>query len=265
MIRLFNHSITQSLNHPISWVPIFCYHRICPEEEIGTDSRSLCVSPAQFERQMFLLKILGYRTISLQDLVSYYQDRKNIHSRSVVLTFDDGYEDNYFYAFPVLRKLKFRATIFLVTDLIGKKNSWDSGKVPLLKESQIEEMHSAGIDFGSHTATHLDLTQTNGNLIKEELLRSKEKLISLTRRLEVSFCYPYARTNETAKKLVEEAGYFCALAGSEGIGEGAEELFSMHRIQIFPSNNLFDFWRKLQSWYPYWMKVQQQKLKSSKT
>lgn len=221
----------------------------------------MCVFPPQFERQMFLLKLLRIQTISLQDLVSFYQARKNIHPRSVVLTFDDGYEDNYFYAFPILRKYGLRATIFLVTDLIGKKNSWDSGTIQLLRESQIEEMHSAGIDFGSHTATHLDLTQTNGNLIREELLRSKEKLISLTRRLEISFCYPYARASEAAKKVVQEAGYFCALAGSEGIGEEVEDLFSLHRIQIFPSNNLFDFWRKLQSWYPRWMKYIQKKIR----
>src|SRR3989338_5209539 len=111
----------------MNWVPILCYHRICPMEEVGKDSRSLCVTPKQFERQMFLLKALGYQPTTLQELSAHLKDQKNIKKRSIVLTFDDGYEDNYTYAFPLLKKYSFPATIFLVTDWIGKKNVWDSG------------------------------------------------------------------------------------------------------------------------------------------
>lgn len=238
----------------IPWVPILCYHRICPQNMISTDSRSLCVTPEQFKRQISLLKFLGYRPISVQDLVAFLQARKNLDGKPVILTFDDGYEDNYIYAFPILKKFSFSATIFLVTDLIGKKNLWDSGTAALLNESQIEEMHLAGIGFGSHTAAHIDLSRKKLAEIKEELSRSKRKIEALTSRLDTPFCYPYSRLHPSVKTLLRECGYACAFAGDTGPCNQAEDLFELMRLQIFPSNSLFDFWRKIQPWYPRWFK-----------
>lgn len=243
----------------INRVPILCYHRVCPESEIGVDSRSLCVSPSQFKNQMRLLKFFGYRSITTQDLIAYLQARKNLPPRSILLTFDDGYEDNYRWAFPILKKFSFTATIFLVTDFIGNTNAWDSGTVPLLNESQIEEMMLAGIQFGSHACTHLDMSKEIGDKIKKELETSKEKLERLTSRLDIPFCYPYTRFNAAAKNAVAEAGYTCAMSGDHGAREQLEDLFNLMRIQIFPSNSLFDFWRKIQSWYPGWMSYQKQR------
>lgn len=245
------------------WIPILCYHRVCPQKEVGTDSKSLCVTPAQFKNQMALLKLFRYQPISLQDLTAFLQSRKNINSRSVVLTFDDGYEDNYLYAFPILKRFSFPATIFLVTDLIGKKNLWDSGTTSLLNETQIEEMSQNGIIFGSHTATHIDLTQKSSGEVREELQRSRIKLEELTSRFDIPFCYPYARVNETSKNLAQESGYFCALAGDRGAQIQKQNYFELTRIQIFPSDSTFRFWKKIQPWYPQWLRFQQ-KLKNSK-
>ena len=243
----------------MSNIPVLCYHRVCPVGERGVDSPSLCVSPQQFYRQMRLLQGLGYRTITSQDLVAYSEARKNLPKKSVLLTFDDGYEDNYTYAFPILKRFSFKATIFLVTDHIGKKNVWDSGSVPMLKKEQIEEMHFRGIIFGSHTQTHLDLSRGNLEQLKAELQNSKKYLEELTRRLDTSFCYPYARLNPLAKSLVKESGYLCAFAGDGAADSvnGELDLFEIKRIQVFPSTSLFGFWKKIQPWYPRWLKIQQ--------
>ena len=147
----------------VPWIPILCYHRVCPKNEIGKDSPSLCVTPEQFKNQMSLLKLLGYLPLSVQALLASLQGRRNLGRRPVLLTFDDGYADNYVYAFPILKKFSFTAVIFLVTDFLGKKNVWDSGSVSLLNEGQVEEMHMNGISFGSHTATHIDLNQKSEN------------------------------------------------------------------------------------------------------
>ncbi len=213
-------------------IPVLCYHRVCPANERGADSPSLCVSPEQFYAQMRLLKWLGYRTLTPQDLVAYSESRKNLPKKSVLLTFDDGYEDNYTYAFPILKKLAFKATIFLVTNQINGKNVWDSGALSMLKENQIEEMHLGGIIFGSHTETHCDLSRGNLEQLKIELVNSKKKLEEITHRFDLSFCYPYARLNPLAKQIVKENGYLCAFAGDSGSSNGNLDLFEIPKIPL---------------------------------
>lgn len=241
----------------LPWTPILCYHRVCPKEDFGVDSHSICVTPGQFQRQMALLKWLGFRTISLQDLVAFLKLQKNIPSRSVVLTFDDGYQDNYTYAYPILKKHRFTATVFLVTGHIGNKNSWDSGTVSLLNREQIEEMQSGGINFGSHSSSHLDMSQADAEAIRTDIGKSRTEIESIGARTDIPFCYPYSKLNDEVKKWVKEASYLCATAVDQGPYEQSLDLFEMRRIQVFPSTSLFGFWKKLQSWYPAWLRIQQ--------
>ena len=240
------------------WIPILCYHRVCPVRERGQDSPSLCVTPEQFSKQMLLLKVFGYQPITVQNLTAILEDRKLPPKKAVCITFDDGYKDNYLYAFPILKRFSYPATIFLVTHNIGLKNFWDSGSLSLLNFNEIEEMSFKGIQFGSHTASHLDLSQADEVLIKKELEISKKKIEEITSRLDISFCYPYSRLNPLAKELVKEAGFICGFAGDEGAMEQKQDLFQLMRIQIFPSTSLFGFWKKLQPWYPKWMRYQKE-------
>jgi peptidoglycan/xylan/chitin deacetylase (PgdA/CDA1 family) len=244
-------------------IPVLCYHRVCPDHEIGIDSRSLCVSPEQFATQMRLIKIFGYTPVTIQNMVAFLQNRKNPPRHPIVITFDDGYEDNYTYAYPILKRYSFPAAVFLVTDYIGKKNNWDSGNLSLLNEAQIEEMHLGGITFGSHTASHIDMVQSDLAKIKDELEISRKKIEFLTSSSDISFCYPYTRYNEQARQLVQDLGYSCAFAGDQGQSQQHTDLFDILRIQVFPSTSLFGFWKKIQLWYPEWMSMQK-RLKQSK-
>lgn len=244
-----------------SWVPVLCYHRVCPEAEFGK-FRSLCVTPQKFRSQMNLLKRLGYVSLSLQNLAAYLRGQKNIPSKSVAITFDDGYQDNFTHAWPVLQKTGMAANIFLVTDLIGKSNVWDQDPAgtmhasPLLTEDQIKEMRDGGVFFGSHTASHIDMTKENPAKVRAELERSKKKIEDLTRRYDTAFCYPYGRLSEETKRWAREAGYSCALAADSGPLRQGADLFEMRRVQVFPSTSLFGFWKKIQPWYPKWAEFQ---------
>lgn len=238
-----------------SWVPILCYHRICPEADFGK-FRSLCVTPENFRSQMNLLKRLGYGSLSLQNLSAYLRGQKNIPFKSVAITFDDGYGDNFTHAWPILQETGMVANIFLVTDLIGKVNVWDQENVPLLAESQIEEMRDGGVFFGSHTASHIDMTKEDPDKVRAELERSKKKIEDLTRRYDTALCYPYGRLSAEAKRWAREAGYLCALATDSGPLRQEADLFEMRRVQVFPSTSLFGFWKKLQCWYPRWVEIQ---------
>jgi len=238
-----------------AWIPILCYHRVCPKNEFGK-VRSVCVTPESFRSQMRLLKFLGYKPQSLQNVVAYLQIQKNLPSKSVVITFDDGYRDNLIHALPVLKEFGFSATIFLVTGLIGKTNAWDGEEIPLMNEDEIRRVMEAGIGLGSHTAHHVNLTQTVGEGARTELAESREKLEELTWRKDIPFCYPYGRLNEKVKILVKETGYSCGIATDSGPLEQSRDLFEMRRIQVFPSTTLFGFWKKIQPWYPRWAQYQ---------
>ena len=233
-------------------IPVLCYHRVCPKSERGQDSPSLCVSPEQFESQMGLLKLLGYTTVSVQNAAAAMERRKNLPARSVAVTFDDGYEDNYTYAFPILKKMGFMATVFLITDFIGKTNAWDSGKVRLLNEGQIREMHRNGIVFGSHTVSHLDMSKASAEQMKDELMRSKQVVDGLTSRVDTVFCYPYTRLNAQAKLLSRERLF---LRGFRRPAEsaGQNDILKSPRAG-FSSTSLFGFWKKTIS-YPAWMRM----------
>jgi peptidoglycan/xylan/chitin deacetylase (PgdA/CDA1 family) len=207
---------------------------------------------------MRFLKWMGYRTLTVQDLLAAVRLQKKFPKRSVVLTFDDGYEDNYTHALPILKKFSFTAVVFLVTDHIGKKNVWDSGTIPLLNEKQIQEMQNHGIDFGSHTANHADMTQEKIETIKKELEKSRQAVESLTGRQDIAFCYPYSRLSAESKELVRQAGYVCAFSGDSGPIQQAEDIFDLMRVQVFPSTSLFKFWKKIQPWYPRWQRWQRQ-------
>ena len=246
-----------------NWIPVLCYHRVAPKSEWGPDSSSLCVTPEQFHFQLRLLKWLGYSTIMPQSLTAFLKAQKNLPKKPVLLSFDDGYEDNYRYALPILKKFSFRAVIFLITEALGKKNTWDSGTLSMLTEAQVQEMLLAGIEFGSHTQTHLDLSKAPEDQIRTELKNSLEKLKEITQRTDISFCYPYSRFTPQAKKLVEEAGYLCAFAGDNEF-EG-QDLFQLMRIQVFPKTSLFGFWKKIQPWYPAFAKLQKDRKKKKQS
>ncbi len=238
-----------------SWVPILCYHRVCPEAEFGK-FRSICVTPENFRSQMRLLKTLGYTSLSIQNFIANQRLQKNIPSKSVVITFDDGYADNFTRAFPILKEFGMTANIFLVTDLIGKVNAWDGEQVPLLNPDQIRSMRDGGMIFGSHTRNHIDMTKEVPEKVKAELEGSRRQVEEITLRKDTAFCYPYGRLNEETKRQVRDAGYSCGLATDSGPLEQSQDLFELRRVQVFPGTSLFGFWKKIQPWYPRWMEFQ---------
>ncbi|MFA5363307.1 MAG: polysaccharide deacetylase family protein, partial [Candidatus Omnitrophota bacterium] len=125
-------------------VPILMYHRF------GYQKNSLSVTPENFERQLVYLKNNGYRVISLDALVQGIGQNKKFGRKTAVITVDDGWEDNYTCAYPVLKKFGFPVTIFLAVDLIGKKPEF-------LTWEQVKTMQKDKIGFGCHTKNHIYL------------------------------------------------------------------------------------------------------------
>lgn len=165
---------------------ILMYH------SVGHNGESFTVTPEAFRSQMRYLKINGYKVMSLQDLISAHTSGK-IPDRAVAITFDDGYEDNFTEAFPILREFGLSATIFLVTGLVGGVRTNKLGvSFPMLSWKQIEMMHQSGlISFGGHTVNHVRLSSIDEHQINREIYKSFEDIGEHLSDSSKIFAYPW--------------------------------------------------------------------------
>jgi peptidoglycan/xylan/chitin deacetylase (PgdA/CDA1 family) len=179
---------------------------------------------------MRYIKENSFKTLTLTEMVDIWNQKIKEPYKAVVLTFDDGYLNNYDVAFPILKAFGLTATIFLTTDFIGKRCTWDKKEgIPdlhLLTWEMIREMHHYDIDFQPHSATHPHLTNLTVSQIEEEIKRSKqaiEKNLGKECRL---FCYPYGESDERVVNILIKLGFTAAVAGQPA----QEDLYSLRRI-----------------------------------
>jgi peptidoglycan/xylan/chitin deacetylase (PgdA/CDA1 family) len=232
-------------------IPIVMYHSIV--ENVSKDNL-LEVSADIFDKQMKFLKKHHYNVAALAEVKDYIEGKKKIPGRTIVLTFDDGYKDNYTYVFPILKKYNFPATVFIILSNMGKQGYLDWG--------EIKEMQDSGlVTFGSHTFTHpfLDVLQSPLDL-KNEVAGSKAALEEKLGRPVKLFCYPSGRFNDRVVQAVKDAGYEEATAGNPGSKIPNNNLLILKRLRISEnSNNLFVFWFETTGYYNFIRQVQHRK------
>ena len=190
----------------LSKLPVLLYHRVVNNKKEHGKHR-IYIYKKEFEKQLKFLAKNSYKTLNFRDLEYYHS--MDPRTPKVIITFDDGYIDNYNIVFPLLKKYNFTAVIFLVSKL--KQNEWGiaEGEPPfdLLTESQIIEMSEYGIEFGSHTQTHRDLLRLDSESAKEEIEGSKNDIETLTGKQVISFAYPFGGINDNIKKITSDSGY----------------------------------------------------------
>lgn len=249
-------------------IPVIMYHRVVNDESEG-GVHGTYVTAKKFEEHLKFLKEHNYETITFKELLNIgYRNRFNRGKKYIILTFDDGYEDNYKIAFPLLKKYQFNCIIYLVSHLTY--NKWDvevpenpEKRFPLMTWDMIKEMQKYGIEFGGHTMTHQKLAHIPFEKAKEEIVKSKEVLEKNLGEKLVCFAYPYGDLNEEVKAFVKECGYSFAVATDSGDISFSEDLFQIRRIGIFPTINMFGFKRKVKGNYNF-IKLRREQ-KSSKS
>lgn len=198
-----------------------------------------------FASHMKLLHDKGFKTVTPDDISEKASGNETGNGKNVVITFDDGYLDNYSYAFPILRKYGFCATIFLVTDLVGQYNVWDASQpVQLMGWSQVREMADCGISFQSHTRTHPNLQSLDDGAIMNELLGSRHKIEDILGFSVRHLAYPYGSFDQRVSRLADMAGYRSGWAA----GHAAGSAFAMERMQVTSSDNNLRFAFKASGW-----------------
>ncbi|KJS14503.1 MAG: hypothetical protein VR69_17395 [Peptococcaceae bacterium BRH_c4b] len=251
--RLSGYTVAHSMPLDVSrGIPILMYHKVNPDPTAG--GYGLRVTPRVFERDMRYLKTNGFHTVSLLDLADHFNRGTPLPARPVVITFDDGYLDNYTYAFPILKKYGMTAIIFVVADTVGGINSFDynNRRQPLNHMAgwgELREMARAGITIGSHTLTHPHLAEVSPDIARQEIADSKKKLEQgLGGKVEF-FCYPYGSYNFLTAQLVQESGYVAAVTIEQGLGRKEDGLFTLRRIRIRGDYTQATFLHELTRYY----------------
>ncbi len=179
----------------------------------------------------------------------------------VVITFDDGFKDNYTHASPVLQKLGFTATIFLATGFIGNKRGKFKGK-DIVNWSEVKELSRSGIRFGSHTVTHPQLRSLDKEKILYEIQCSKEDLEGKLGMPVTAFSYPYKFPEEDSafmdwlESILLKYRYKCGVSTRLGTTTVKDSQFFMKRLPVNSDDDLQLFRAKLEGWYDWLYYVQ---------
>ncbi|KXG76739.1 Poly-beta-1,6-N-acetyl-D-glucosamine N-deacetylase [Fervidicola ferrireducens] len=233
-----------------SRITVLAYHHIIPGP-LPKDTKSLAtITASEFEAQMEFLYKNGYYTASLKELEDFLYKKKDLPHKTVLITFDDGYESNYIYAFPVLKKYGLRATIFLIGSRIAEDEKEFNSQEKLAKLSwhQIKEMAESGlIEFGSHTfdAHHyLNGKPVTISTSSNDLEKDFEKLENLFRDKGLprpfAFAYPYGRYNDDLIRAAKKF-YTLGFTINKGYVYHNSNPFELSRIIVPPHTGIEEF------------------------
>lgn len=202
-------------------IPVLAYHLV------NNLNHSLAVSSEEFDQQMKKLQAAGFQTILPDQLIAYLKGEKvDLPEKPLVITFDDGYQDNYTNAFPILQKYGFQGAIMMIADKIDSPG--------YLTSSQIKEMAEAGFLLGGHTKTHRDLTGLTQEQLKEEIAGGKKRVEKASQKDAIAIAYPYGFFDLASCQAVQNAGYQGAFTLLTGLNKrGVDNVYLMRRIPVF--------------------------------
>ena len=233
----------------VNRITVLMYHRI--GEACNDWERRYSVSPERFAEHMGALQRRGMQPCPIEDFVSWLEGGGTLREGSFVLTFDDGYLGIYEHAFPRLSQMGWPATVFLVSDLIGKEDTWTghenpSGKTyPLLGRSEIEAMVRGGFSFHSHSRSHPDLRQLAKSRLMEELVGARRDLENLLGRPVPYLAYPYGRYDENVVDVVKACGYTAAFSVQPGFNRRDVDPYRIRRLDVYGTDTAGALMRKI--------------------
>lgn len=241
--------------------PILAYHAVHPLRRDDVN-----VTPENFAQQMAWLAHSGYRGVSLANYLACTKADPRAAERLIAITFDDGYQDNLTYAWPILAQHSFTATIFMITDLVGAQTPhyqpWlqtypdvPSTAYRYLSWEELGDLQAKGAEIGSHTCSHPYLDQLGLAAQAVEIEHSKRTLESELATTITSFCYPAGHFTDATLTLVRKAGYQQAVVTPWRRGQIRGDSFTLKRVGIYMLDDLrrfrfkvspaFDFYRTI--------------------
>ena len=211
-------------------VPILMYHRI--NAAPPPSHRSLTVHPADFARQMGWLKQQGYRSITQRELSDALFLGKRLGPKPIMITFDDGYSEVFHKAVPVLKGLGMRATAYVIS---GRTLRSDT---VFLTWHLLRALERDGVEIGSHTVEHRDLTSLSDGEALRELVQSRR---AFERRLGHPvqwLAYPFGAYDSRIERLARRAGYVLAVTTEHGVVQSSRRPLALRRLRILDSTGV---------------------------
>jgi len=238
------------------FMPVLMYHKI-PDAPIAT-RHQIFVTKENFAQHLAYFKSHDISPITFRDYQDFASGRRPLAEfpkRSIVLTFDDGYTDNYTNLLPLMQQYGYRGVLYLLGDFEVRHNQWDLAANPtepraeIMSEAQKRAFVAAGWEIGAHTQTHPRLATLPPAEAATEIASSKAEL---ERRLGIevlSFAYPYGNLSPETKRLVQQAGFTYAVATDSGGLHLEDDRMQIFRINMFPHETGGSLFKKTSSWY----------------
>ncbi|MCS4488661.1 polysaccharide deacetylase family protein [Streptococcus sciuri] len=232
-------STWQKEEKPVS-IPILMYHAIHDMDPSEAESTNLIVSPSVFESHIKRLKDEGYYFLSPEEAYKALTENSLPSQKVVWLTFDDGDEDFYTQAYPILKKYGAKATNNVITGFV------ENGNAGNLTLDQMQEMKKNGMSFQAHTVTHTDLSTQPLDRQSSELTDSKSFLDKALSQDTIALAYPSGRYNDTTLQVASQT-YKLAMTTNEGLAEYSDGLLSLDRVRVLPSMTADDLLASMQA------------------
>ncbi|MDP2867648.1 polysaccharide deacetylase family protein [Methyloversatilis sp.] len=218
-------------------IPVLMYHRV-GDTSNAWEAR-YGIRPEDFRAHMQALADVGYRAVTIDDMVKWLEGDLTLPEGAFLLTFDDGFKGVMDHAMPVLQQLGWPATVFLVSDLIGSRDEWTrtsnpSGQThPLLDADDIRTMSAAGFSFHSHTRSHASLPTLDDDALADQLAGSRRALQNLLGHDVDYIAYPFGHLDERVEVATRAAGYRVAFSTQPGFNRNDVNRLRIRRLDVF--------------------------------
>ena len=229
-------------------IPVLMYHRV----GVPDHARDVyCIRPERFVAQMRALAEANYRAVSVEDFDAWRRGEKSLPENSFVLTFDDGFTGVHDFAAPVLKKLEWPATVFLVAGKLGGQSDWEvtTGEPmhphPLMNAAQLSNLSAQGFSLHSHSLLHHDLTTLEASTLEQDLCDSRALISDISGQAPLYLAYPYGRHSLAVRKAAQHAGFTLAFSVESGFNRPGENAYQIRRLDVFGSDTPAMLLRKI--------------------
>lgn len=241
----------------VSWlnrrkVTILSYHSVLNSDEpAGADPYKQHIPLRLFQKHLDFLQH-NWTVISLSEFLKARRESRRLPNYSVVLTFEDGFEDFYTVAASQLGQRQLAATVFVITDRADRRLPPNGES--FLSWRQVQELESSGIEVGSHTCSHPRLTELPMEEVRRELADSRAAIMAHVNQRNVPLSFPHGRTSESISQLAQSLGYSCAITTTLGHNGRDADIFALRRTTIASDDDLATFAARV-SGLTWWMSV----------
>lgn len=217
-------------------VPVLMYHRVGAAHN-EWEAR-YAISPAAYRAHMDALAREGLRAVGIDALVAWLEGGPPMPEGAVVVTFDDGFRGVRDHALPVMERLGWPFTVFLVSDLIGQQDLWTREAnpagvtYPLLDIDEIRDMQQRGVSFHSHTRSHASLPKLGDTELADQLGGSRARLADLLGQEVPYIAYPFGHVDDRVEAATRAAGYRAAFSTQPGFNRADVNHYRIRRLDI---------------------------------